>query len=128
MIRLIFSFSLKLIALLAVVFFIHTKIVSFFETDVFGNRIIPSYIVNYSLAIIIFSGLLKFKEKYLDILGFVFMGGSMLKFAIFFIFFNSYFKEDGLVTSFEALSFLIPYIVCLIIETFYLVKLLNNKL
>ena len=128
MIRLILSFSLKLTVLLAVVFFIHTYIITSFDMDVFGNRIIPSYVVNYSLAIIIFSGLLKLKEKYLDILGFVFMGGSMLKFLIFFIFFNPYFKEDGVVTSFEALSFLIPYLVCLIFETFYLIKLLNNKL
>ena len=128
MIKLIISFSLKLIVLLAVVFFIHTKIISSFEMDVFGDRIIPSYLVNYGLAVIIFSGLLKLKEKYLDILGFVFMGGSMLKFVIFFIFFNSSFKEDGVVTAFEAFSFLIPYIVCLIIETFYLIKLLNNKL
>ena len=128
MIKLIVSFSLKLIALLANVFIIHTQIVSSYNMDMFGNRVIPSYIVNYIMAVVIFSGLLKLKEKHLDILGFVFMGGSMLKFAVFFIFFNSHFKEDGIVTSFEALSFLIPYLVCLIIETFYLIKLLNNKL
>jgi hypothetical protein len=128
MIKLIVGFSLKLMALLAIVFFIHTQIVSTFEMDLFGNRIILSYVVNYAMAILIFIGLLKLKEKHLDILGFVYMGGSMLKFTIFFIFFNPYYREDGIVDSFEAFAFLTPYLICLIIETFYLIKLLNNKL
>jgi len=128
MIRLISSFSLKLMVLLVIVFTIHIKIISTYNFEMFGDRIIPSYVVNYIMAVLIFSGLLLLKEKYLDILGFVFMGGSMLKFTVFFIFFNSYYKEDGVVTSIEALSFLIPYLICLAIETFYLIKLLNNKL
>ncbi len=128
MIKLILKFSLKLIALLTIIFFVHIKIVSAYEMDLFGNKIITSYVVNFVMATIIFSGLLILKEKHLDILGFVFMGGSLLKYAIFFIFFNSSFKEDGIISTFEAFSFLIPYLLCLIIETFYLIKLLNNKL
>ena len=128
MIRLIVSFSLKLLILLAVIFFVHIKIVSAYEMDMFGNKIITSYVVNYVMATMIFLGLLILKEKYLDILGFVFMAGSLVKYAIYFILFNSHFKEDGVISTFEAFSFLIPYLVCLIIETFYLIKLLNNKL
>ena len=121
------SFSIKAIVLLVIVFCIHITILNFLDFPLFENRIIASYVVNYILALSIYISLYKFRVKYLDILGFIFMVGSFFKFAIFFIFFNPVYKVDGAVTVLEATSFLVPYIICLFFETFYLIKLLNNK-
>jgi hypothetical protein len=94
----------------------------------FENRIVFSYIINVILAFVIYAGLFKLRVKYLDILGFIFMGGSFLKFGTYFLFFYPAYKQNGDVDGLEATSFLIPYMVCLFFETFYLIKLLNNKL
>ena len=123
----IIGFCVKLIVALTITLGIHIAILHFLESPLFENKIIFSYSVNTILAIIIFISLFKLRIKYLDLLGFIFMAGSFLKFGVYFIFFYPIFKRDGEISTLEAVSFLIPYILCLIIETFYLIKLLNKK-
>jgi len=121
------GFGLKLFVSLAIVFCAHISILYYLNFPLYENKIILSYVLNFILGITIYILLYKLRIKYLDILGFIYMGGSLLKFAVFFIFFNSTYKEDGNVNSLEAASFLIPYCICLFFETFYLIKLLNTK-
>ena len=90
------------------------------------NKIVLAYLVNFTLAILIYAFLLKMKEKYKEQLGFLFIGGSILKFVAFFIFFYGSYKMDGTISKLEFAAFFTPYILCLIIETTALVKLLNN--
>jgi len=122
----IISFSLKLVFILGVVFGVHISILHNLKQPLFNNLIVEAYIVNGVLAIFIYGFLYVLRKKYLDLLGFIFMAGSFLKFGVFFIFFYPYFRADGELLRVETTSFLIPYIICLIIETFYLVKLLNK--
>lgn len=124
----ILGFCLKLLVLLSVVFGIHLVVLNYLDTPFFNNLIIASYAVNYALAIIIFIALYRLRKKYLDLLGFIFMGGSMLKFAVFFIFFYPTFNQNGTMEALESASFLVPYVTCLLLETIYVSKLLNNKL
>jgi len=91
----------------------------------FGNLIIQGYFANLLLAIVIYSMLCLLQKKYNDQLGFLFMAGSLLKFAVFFIFFSPSFREDGVISRLEFLSFFIPYLCCLFMETFAVVKILN---
>ncbi len=128
MTKLIISFCVKLILIMSVILSIHIGILYFFEIPLFENKIIPAYVINTLLAIIIFISLIKLSKKYDHILGFVFLIGSFLKFGVFFVCFYPIFKQDGNVNALESTSFLAPYFACLIIETFYLVKLMNNKL
>lgn len=121
-------FGIKLLIFLCVVFGIHSLILYYLNVSLFQNLLIPSYITNYFLALLIFFVLVKLKKKYLDLLGFVFMGGSFVKFGVYFIFFNPIFKENGTVSPLKATAFLTPYLLCLIVETFYMIKLLNNKM
>lgn len=121
-------FYVKLLIALSIVFIFHSGILYYLDISIFQNLLIPSYITNYFLALLIFFILAILKKKYLDLLGFVFMGGSFVKFGVYFIFFNPIFKQNGTVSPQEATAFLVPYLVCLIIETFYLIKLLNNKM
>ena len=123
----IIGFCVKLLLSLGVILGIHISILSYFGLPLFDNLILASYSVNYILAITIYITLYKLRIKYLDLLGFVFMGGSFIKFAVYFIFFNSTIKENGTVSFNEAISFLLPYLSCLMIEIIYLIKLLNNK-
>jgi len=111
---------------LFLVFCIHIAVLYFLEFPLFENLFLEAYIVNYFLAVFIFTGLFLMKKKYSSSLGFIFMGGSFLKFTVFFIFFYPVYKVDGAANSLETTTFLIPYIFCLFAETFYLSKLLNK--
>ena len=124
----IIGFCFKLIVLLSAVFVIHLVVLNYLNFSLFNNLIVASYSVNYLLAIIIFIALYKLRIKYLDLLGFIFMAGSMLKFAVFFIFFFPTFNKNGNIDELESASFLVPYLMCLVLETIYVSKLLNNKL
>lgn len=126
MINPVINFSLKLIAVLGFIFGIHTAVLHYLQLPLFKNLIIESYVVNILMAIVIYSALYFLKNKYLDVLGFIFMAGSFLKFGVYFIFFYPKFNIDGEVVRLEATSFLIPYLTCLTVETYYLIILLNK--
>ncbi len=119
-------FSVRLLLLLSIAFCIHILTLQFLSVPLFNDMIVLSYIINGALAIGIFGFLYKMKDKYGSQLGFLFLGGSFLKFIVFFIVFYPIYKLDNHVTSLEFSAFFIPYLICLIFETFSLVKWLNK--
>ncbi len=122
----IIRFLLQLIILLGFVFAIHIAILYMLEKPLFDHKIIEAYTVNALLAALIFIGLYKLNKTFKEQLGFIFMGGSMLKFLVFFLVFYPSFKDDGALDNFEFASFFIPYIVCLMVETLALIKMLKK--
>ncbi len=120
------SFTIKAIIVLTVAFCIHITVLNFLESPLFENKIVLSYIVNLILVIGIFGILYLLKEKYKSQLGFLFLAGSLLKFAIFFIVFSPIYKLDNDISKLEFAAFFIPYILGLILETFSLSKWLNK--
>ena len=123
----VISFCLKLLVFLGMGFFIHISILYFLNLPLFDHLIVFAYVANYLLAVTIYSALYKLRIKYDHILGFVFMGGSFLKFAVYFIFFYPHYKLHGEIETAEAMAFLSPYLLSLLIETIALVKLLNSS-
>lgn len=119
-------FLLELILAITLVFGIHITVLHFASSPLFENLIVASYTVNGALAILIFVGLYLLKTKYKNQVGFLFMAGSFLKFIVFFLFFLPVFKEDGSTNKLEFASFFIPYIVCLIVETLGVMKMLRD--
>ncbi len=126
MYRSIYKFSGLLFAVLGVVFAIHIAILYYLDIPLFNDRIIAAYLINFLLAVIIFSVMLFLKNKYLSQLGFIFMFGSLFKFLMFFVVFYPFYKQDGVITKMEFAAFFVPYVSCLIIETTRLSKWLNN--
>ena len=86
-----------------------------------------SYLLNYMMAAGAFATLLKLKNKHVDKLGFVSLGGTLIKFVIFFLVFDPLFKEDGETTRSEFAIFFIPYVCATILETVFLVRILNKQ-
>jgi hypothetical protein len=123
----IFQFTLLLTLLLSIVFGIHLFALDTLSLPLFENKVIDSYIINYTLTIIIFTVLLLLKDKLAESLGYIFFIGSFLKFIVFFLLINPSFKEDGDVSVIEFTSFLIPYALSLIFEVTFLVKILNKE-
>ena len=119
-------FIILLTTIVTAVFILHILVLNYSNLPLFDNKIILAYILNYALALGIYYLLFYFRIKLKDQLGFLFMGGSFLKFILFFIFFYPSYKSDWNINSLEFGSFFLPYLVCLTIETSALVKLLKN--
>ncbi len=83
------------------------------------------YLTNAVLATLVFIGLLKYGEKQIDNLGYVFLVGSLLKFMVYLIVFRPFFNKDGATTKLEFLSFFIPYAIALVVEIYFITKVLN---
>lgn len=120
------SFTLKVTVVLAVAFCIHLVVLKALQLPVFSNRIVLCYVVNLVLVIIVFGALFLLKNKYKSQLGFLFLVGSFLKFAVFFIVFYPSFKEDNHMSKLEFAAFFVPYGLGLLVETFSLSKWLNK--
>jgi len=116
-----------LLATLLVLFVVHTGILFFLKVPVFQNRIMLSYTVNYLLA----GGLLYFIasnfNKQASNTAFIFLLGSGIKFAVFFILFYPHYNADFQMQTSEFAAFFVPYATCLALEVFFLSKELNNR-
>lgn len=119
-------FIILLTTIVAAVFIVHIFVLNYNNLPLFDNKIILAYLLNYLLALGIYFLLYFYRFKLKDQLGFLFMGGSFLKFILFFILFYPSYKSDGNINTLEFASFFLPYLICLIIETSALVKLLKN--
>ncbi|MDG1374036.1 MAG: DUF6168 family protein [Flavobacteriaceae bacterium] len=122
----IVSFSSRLILLVSLVFGLHLFLLQSKGLPLFENKILASYIINTFLTIGIVFLLFKLKEKYTNQIGFLFLGSSFIKFLTFFVVFYGAYKADGSIKTLEFLAFFIPYSLCLILETTYLSKWLNE--
>jgi len=94
--------------------------------DLSSLQFTKSYVLNANMALVVFFAIYIFRNKYRDLLGFFFLGGSLLKFALFFIFLYPFYNQDGSLERLEFLVFFVPYGFALVLETYFLVKLLNT--
>ena len=76
------------------------------------------YGFNFGLAVLIFWAVLATHKKNAMLMGVVFMGGSMLKFGLFFLLIYPDFKSDGLVGRDELSLFFVPYLISLFSMTY----------
>lgn len=117
---------LVILCISIITYVIYIWILKSTQSIILQNQIVLAFIVNTVLAIGIMSMLFVFRKKFKDQLGFVFMIGSFIKFAFFFVFFYPTYHADGVITRHEFLTFFIPYIICLVAETVTSIRLLNR--
>lgn len=124
--KLPFRFILVLFIALLVAFFLHVIVLKNWALPPFNDMLVPSYLTNFLLAAVIFMGLFYGRKKLRNALGFLFMGGSLVKFAVFFIVFYPIYRADGEIQRTEFAAFFIPYLTALILETYFASKMLNQ--
>ncbi len=120
------QFSIFLGTGLVFAFFLHTYILEVKGLPKYGNLIIKSYVLNGILATSIYIGLYLAREKLKNQIGFLFMGGSFLKFVFFFIIFYPVYNADNTMDKMEFSAFFVPYTIALILETVFMAKTLNK--
>lgn len=118
-------FLLILALSFGILFLMHFYLLHIFDFDVLGNRIVSAYLVNFVLVAAIYTALYALRNKIKDQIGFLFMGGSLVKFLVFFAVFYPSYRSDGVMDKLEFAAFFVPYALGLILETIFTVKMLK---
>ena len=126
MIRKALTFLLQLLLALLLVWILHYGVLYARAWPISVPDILWAYLLNLVLAAGIYLAMLQFAAQESRYLGFLFLVGSALKFAAYFIILEPIFARDGSLSKTEFFYFFIPYITCLIAETVALVKLLRD--
>ena len=117
--RFIVGFLSALIVALLLSFSIHVLVRYYNHIGLYGDHLISAYGFNFVIASTIILLLYAFRERLKLQVGFLFMGGSLLKFGLFFIFFYPSYTETS-----EFAAFFVPYLVSLTTETIFASKML----
>ncbi len=123
----VFLFLVLLTLFFGLFFSIHFSILKIYGFPPDGNKIVFSYMANFMLAASIFIVLYALRNKLKDQIGFLFMGGSLLKFMVFFIFFYPTYRNDGVMDKLEFAAFFVPYALGLLIETVFTAQILKKR-
>lgn len=121
-IPLLFLFS----ALLAVVFATHSYVFTTMGLAWNSHQIIAAYLVNMAVVIFIIAAIILLPDMFSQARGQIFLGGSLLKFLLFFVMFYPAYKQDGDLSRVEFFTFFVPYSFCLLAETFISIRLINS--
>lgn len=122
----IVQFVILVTVSLGISFYLHTLLLETNGHPKHDNRIFLSYFVNGILAGLIYGLLYIYRYKLKNYVGFLFMGGSFLKFIFFFILFYPGYKADGEMSRLEFFAFFVPYGICLVLETVFTAKMLQK--
>ncbi|MCT4624010.1 MAG: hypothetical protein N4A46_10340 [Schleiferiaceae bacterium] len=122
----VLGFVLALLLANIVIGALHLAVNSSLDLPLFDHLWIRAYLINFGLAALIGMGLYALRKKYTQSLGFIFLFGTAIKFGVYFIAFHPEYKLDGVVSKAEFITFFIPYSINLIVETTFLVRVLNR--
>ena len=126
MIRKALTFLFQIIITLILLGVLHYGILYARGWPISVPDILWAYLLNLVLAVGIYLAMLQFAAQQSRHLGFLFLVGSALKFAAYFVILQPIFMRDGTLSKTEFFYFFIPYLACLIAETLALVKLLRD--
>lgn len=85
-----------------------------------------TYVLLFITTFIIVGIIYALRKKLYNQIGFLFLGGSLLKFALYFLYLNPVYQQNNLPKKQAFLLFFIPYLISLITEAIYVSKLLKN--
>ena len=120
------KFVFTLFIVLVIVFGLHIWIMYEMNFHFNISKIGITYTINYIIALAIFKLFSVFIDKKSEILGFIFLLGSLFKFIIYFLVIRPIILEGKSIGKIEFSFFFVPYAICLFIEIYFLVKTLNS--
>jgi len=120
-------FFIGLPVALLVAFAVHVYLHSVYKYALFGSFIIASYLFNFGFVILEIWLLNRRRIKEGANLGNAYIAMSLIKFLVFFAVFLPLFKMDDVKDRFEYFGFFVPYLICLVAGTIFLIQLVKTS-
>ena len=118
MTKFIILFHLLLLLVLIPAYFVHYYCY-------FADNLTSLYLFNAFIAVVVVCSAFLFRKKHKEYIAFYFFGGTIIKLLLFFVLIFPLYKQDNNISRIEFLSFFVPYLLTLLVETISLVRLLN---
>ncbi|AXT61801.1 hypothetical protein D1816_16040 [Aquimarina sp. AD10] len=116
-------FLILFIGILVVGYFIHSQTIQYFSFHSNTYILDLSYLFNGAFTVVLFLIIIVFRKKFKDQIGFIFMAGSLIKLGIF----AAITKMGGVeIDKTIFLDFFIPYVISVVLEVYYISKILKN--
>jgi hypothetical protein len=126
MVRAGLIFTLIMVVFMATSVFMHSAIMAYVGMS--PEPLLKGfYVMNASLGLAIGVLIIYLTEKNPEITGFTFMGGSLAKFAVFFVVFYPLLSPEEDLRKGQFMAFFIPYSIGMVIEVWYLIRFLNKQ-
>ncbi|MDH7446400.1 DUF6168 family protein [Aquimarina sp. 2201CG14-23] len=120
----LFRFSVIFLLVLLLCYFLHTWTIQFFSFSSNSSILNLSYVFNAVYTILLIIAILILRRKFKDQIGFIFLAGSFIKLGVF----VGITKLNGIEMDKSVfLDFFIPYVISLILEVYYISKILNSS-
>ena len=119
MTKFIIWFHLLLLLVLTPAYFVHCYYY-------FADNLTSLYLFNGLVAVLVVGSAFLFRKKHKDYIAFYFFGGTIIKSLLFSVLIFPLYKQDNNISRIEFLSFFVPYLLTLLVETISLVRLLNK--
>jgi hypothetical protein len=121
------TFTLILLIVLGTSYLVHGSILETIGHAALQVHLFPFYFMNIAVSLLTGVSIICLSQKKSEISGFVFMAGSLLKFALFFLLFYGEFSTIQDIRKVQFVSFYVPYSIGLIVEVWYLIYHLNKS-
>ncbi|WP_241507198.1 DUF6168 family protein [Aquimarina sediminis] len=123
MIKSLFRFLFLFFIVIIGSYFIHMWVIEAFLLKRDISIVKLSYLFNGLFTFVLTSAIILVSKKYKDHLGFIFMAGSLLKIGVF----MAISKLGGIeINKNVFLDFFAAYLICLILEVYFVSKILNS--
>lgn len=122
MLRQIFKFSLLLLFCAVASYFLHIYLFTRFFSEGSEEFINFSYKFNFGITFLFTSSIILISQRLKDQLGFIFLGSSFVKIAIFLVLMKT---SDFEIDKADFLHFFVPYFLCMVLEITCVSRLLK---
>ena len=123
MLRQLLKFSLLLLLCAAAAYFLHIYLFTRFFPEGSRELIDFSYKFNFGITFLFTSSIIIASQRLKDQLGFIFLGSSFVKIAIFLVIVKT---SDFEIDKADFLHFFVPYSLCMVLEIIYVSRLLKG--
>jgi len=124
MIKNLLRFLVLFILVLSGIYFIHTWVIDYFSFHSNSTIVNLSYIFNTLYTLLLIIVILALSKKFKDQIGFIFLAGSFMKLGVF-VAITKLSSID--IDRSVFLDFFTPYVISLILEVYYVSKILNSS-
>ncbi|WP_378180317.1 DUF6168 family protein [Aquimarina sp. SS2-1] len=123
MIKNLFRFLAFFLIVLLGIYIIHKWAIDFFSFHSNDAIVSLSYIFNASYTLLLVTMIAVISKKFKDQIGFIFLAGSFIKLGVFVAITK---LSDIEMDKSVFLDFFTPYVISLVLEVYYVAKILNN--
>ncbi len=123
MLQQLFKFTIVLLAVAGISYGLHIYLYTYLYPEKSLDMVNFAYKFNVGITMLFTSTIILASERLKEVLGFIYLAGGFIKLAIFIYLIKTLGFE---INKSVFLHFFFPYVLCVVVEIIFVIKILNN--